>query len=400
MTRSVEPRISLRGVGGLFFALALCAAVVLSPRPVAGMNQTSRARIEKRPFGKLADGTAVDLYTLTNSSGLQAQITNYGGAVVSLKVPDARGRTADVVLGYDDPAGYEADKAYFGVLVGRFANRIALGRFSLGGREYRLAQNNGANHLHGGVRGFNKVVWRARELRRKGGVALQLTYRSRDGEEGYPGNLSVTAVYFLTDDNELRIEYTATTDRETIVNLTHHSYFNLAGAGQGDILGHELKLNADRFTPVDETQIPTGELKAVKSTPLDFTSAAAIGSRINQDDEQLRRGKGYDHNYVLNKGGGAELSMAAEVYEPTSGRVMEVWTTAPGVQLYTGNFLDGVRGKGGKVYNIREGFCLEAQHFPDSPNRPAFPSTVLKPGGRYKQTTVYKFVVRGAEKKP
>ncbi|MDQ3804534.1 MAG: galactose mutarotase [Acidobacteriota bacterium] len=394
MNRRVELRSSLSAAGALVFALALSAAA--SPPPAAAaMNQTPRARIEKRPFGRLADGTAVDLYTLTNRHGVEARITNYGGAVVSLKAPDARGRMADVVLGYDDPAGYEGDKSYFGVLVGRFANRIALGRFTLGGREYRLAQNNGPNHLHGGVRGFNKVVWRARPLRRRGGAALELTYLSRDGEEGYPGNLSVRAVYFLTDRNELRIEYAATTDKETVVNLTHHSYFNLAGEGSGSILGHELRINADRFTPVDETQIPTGELRAVAGTPFDFTRAAAIGGRIGREDEQLRRGKGYDHNYVLNKRG-AELSLAAEVFEPTTGRAMEVWTTEPGVQLYTGNFLDGVRGKGGKLYNFREGFCLEAQHFPDSPNRPAFPSTVLGPGGRYAQTTVYKFAVRGA----
>jgi aldose 1-epimerase len=395
MIRSREPVSRARAAGALFFALALCA--VAGAQPAARMNQTPRARIEKRPFGRLADGTAVDLYTLTNRGGVEARITNYGGAVVSLKVPDARGRMADVVLGYDDPAGYEGDKSYFGVLVGRFANRIALGRFTLAGREYKLAQNNGPNHLHGGVRGFNKVVWKARPLRRRGGPALELTYLSRDGEEGYPGNLSVRAVYSLTDRNELRIEYAATTDRETIVNLTHHSYFNLAGEGRGNILGHELRVNADRFTPVDETQIPTGELKAVAGTPFDFTRATAIGGRIEREDEQLRRGKGYDHNYVLNKRG-ARLSLAAEVYEPTTGRAMEVWTTEPGVQLYTGNFLDGVRGKGGKVYNFREGFCLEAQHFPDSPNRPAFPSTVLRPGRTYTQTTVYKFAVRGAER--
>ena len=396
MTPHVKSRSRLiSAAGALFFALALCAAA--QARPAARMNQTPRARVEKRPFGKLADGTAVDLYTLTNRGGVEARITNYGGAVVSLKVPDAGGRLADVVLGYDDPAGYEGDKSYFGALVGRFANRIAGGRFTLGGREYRLAQNNGPNHLHGGVRGFNKVVWRARALRRRGGAALELSYLSRDGEEGYPGNLTARVVYFLTDGNELRVEYAATTDKETIVNLTHHSYFNLAGHGAGDILGHELRLNADRFTPVDETQIPTGELKAVRDTPFDFTRAATIGSRINQEDEQLRRGKGYDHNYVLNKRG-AELSLAAQVYEPTSGRTMEVWTTEPGVQLYTGNFLDGVRGKGGEVYNFREGFCLEAQHFPDAPNRPAFPPTVLRPGARYTQTTIYKFAVRGAER--
>lgn len=393
MIRNVESRISLSAA--LFFALALCAAA--PPRPAAAMNQNSRAGIEKRPFGKLADGTTVELYTLTNRNGVRAQITNYGGALVSLMVPDARGRMADVALGYDGPADYEADAFYMGTIAGRYANRIAGGRFKLGGVEYQLARNNGPNHLHGGVRGFNKVVWRARELRRADGVAVELSYLSRDGEEGYPGNLSATITYVLTDKDELRIEYAATADKETIVNLTNHSYFNLAGAGAGDVLGHVLRINADRFTPVDETSIPVGELKAVKGTPFDFTKPTAVGGRIDQDDEQLRRGRGYDHNFVLNKRG-AELSLAAQVYEPTTGRAMEVWTTEPGLQLYTGNFLEGARGKGGEVYRMREGFCLEAQHFPDSPNRPAFPSTALRPGTRYTQTTVYKFSVGGAER--
>lgn len=382
---------STAGAAALTLALALAAFA----SPPSAMSQAPKARVEKRPFGRLADGTPVDLYTLTNRHGIEAQITNYGGAVVSLKVPDARGQMADVVLGFDDPAGYEADASYFGALIGRFGNRIAGGRFRLDGREYRLAQNNAPNHLHGGVRGFDKVVWQARPLRRRAAAALELTYLSRDGEEGYPGNLSVRVVYALTDRGELRIEYSATTDRATIVNLTHHSYFNLAGAGAGDILGHRLRLHADRYTPVDETLIPTGELAPVRATPFDFTRAETIGSRIGADHEQLRRGKGYDHNYVLNKRG-ARLSLAAEVSEPTTGRTMEVWTTEPGVQLYTGNFLAGVRGKGGRVYDFRGGFCLEAQHFPDSPNKPAFPSTVLRPGGRYTQTTVYKFSARGA----
>lgn len=392
---TLQLRISAKRTGVVVFALALCAVVVASS--LAGENQSAKARIEKRLFGKLADGTAVDLYTLTNKHGLQAQITNYGGAVVALHAPDRRGRMADVVLGYEDLSGYVDDKAYFGFLVGRYANRIAKGKFSLSGVEYQLAQNNGVNHLHGGVRGFNKVVWQARELRRTGAVALELSYLSRDGEEGYPGNLSLTVIYALTDANELRIEYAATTDKETIINLTHHSYFNLAG--EGNILRHELRINADRFTPTDETQIPTGELKTVKGTPFDFTRRSAIGSRINQADEQLRRGRGYDHNFVLNKKG-EELSLAAEVYEPVTGRAMQVWTTEPGVQLYTGNFLDNVRGKAGKIYNQRDGFCLEAQHFPDSPNKAAFPSTVLKPKVQYTQTTVYKFMVRGAKEKP
>ena len=355
--------------------------------------------IDKRAFGKLEDGTTVDIYTLKNRNGIEVEITNYGGAVVSIKTPDRRGQMADIALGYDDPLGYVADTSYFGALIGRYANRIALGKFTLNGVEYKLAQNNGVNHLHGGVRGFNKALWQAREARRSDGVALELTYSSKDGEESYPGNLTVTATYVLTNKNELRIEYSATTDKETIVNLTHHSYFNLAGAGSGDILSHQVKINADKFTPVDETLIPTGELKAVKGTPFDFSRSTAIGSRINQPDNQLVLGKGYDHNFVLNKKGKA-LSLAASVYEPSSGRVLDMWTTEPGMQFYTGNFLDKVRGKAGTVYNFRGGFCLEAQHFPDSPNKPTFPSTVLKPGERYTQTTVYRFLVRGAKEKP
>jgi aldose 1-epimerase len=364
----------------------------LGPSSIASVNQMPAARTVKRVFGKLSDGTAVDLYTLTNKNGMEVQITNYGASVVMLKAPDKSGQMADIVLGYDDPRGYEDDRSYFGSIVGRFANRIAGGKFSLNGIHYQLAQNNGPNHLHGGVRGFNKVVWQAREERRADGPAISLSYVSKDGEENYPGNLTVTVTYVLTDKNELRIAYSASTDKDTIVNLTHHSYFNLAGAGAGDILGHELRMNADRFVPTDATAIPTGELKAVASTPFDFRRSAAIGSRINEQDEQLRLGKGYDHSYVLNKKG-KELSLAAEVYELMSGRAMQVWTTEPAVQLYTGNYLDGVSGKDGKVYKFREGFCLEAQHFPDSPNRPSFPSTVLKPGRRYTQTTVYKFMV-------
>ena len=396
MIRRVESSLRLRAAGTLLVAAALCATAQ-PPQAAAAMNQTAGPGIEKRPFGRLSDGTVADIYTLTNRNGVQAQITNFGAGLVSLKVPDARGRVADVVLGYDDAAAYEADTFYMGTVAGRYANRIAGGRFRLGGVVYRLAQNNGPNHLHGGLRGFNKVVWRARELRRRDGFGVELSYLSRDGEEGYPGNLSVTVAYVLTDRDELRIEYAATTDKATVVNLTNHAYFNLAGHDAGSILDHVLRINADRFTPVDETSIPLGELRAVKGTPFDFTRPAPIGSRINQDDEQLRRGRGYDHNFVLNKRG-AGLSLAAEVYEPATGRALEVWTTEPGLQLYTGNYLEGARGKGGHVYNVREGFCLEAQHFPDSPNRPAFPSTVLRPGRRYRQTTVYKFVARGAER--
>lgn len=397
MTRTKFSLQNVRRRSCLALAFLLCEG--LTGFLFAGTIQRPESRIEKRAFGKLEDGTTVDTYTLKNRNGLQLEITNYGGTVVTLLTPDRRGRFADIVLGYADVRGLGSDTSYFGALIGRYANRIARGKFTLNGVEYHLPQNNGVNHLHGGLKGFHKVLWQAREVPRADGVALELTYFSKDNEEGYPGNLSVTATYVLTNANELRIEYAATTDKETVVNFTHHSYFNLVGAGSGDILGHELKINADRFTPVDETLIPTGELRAVKGTPFDFTRATAIGSRINQTDQQLIFGKGYDHNFVLNKKG-QELSLAANVYEPSSGREIEMWTTEPGVQLYSGNFLDKVPGKAGKIYQKRGGFCLEAQHFPDSPNQPGFPSTVLKPGERYTQTTVYKFMVRGAKEKP
>ncbi|HEX8774042.1 MAG TPA: aldose epimerase family protein [Pyrinomonadaceae bacterium] len=365
--------------------LLLCGVTIMTE---------AQTRIKGRPFGKTADGTPVEIYTLTNAHGLEAQIMTYGGIVVSLKVPDRSGRMADVVLGYDTLEGYLKDNGpYMGALVGRYANRIANGRFTLGGVEYTLAKNNGENHLHGGLKGFDKVVWKATPLRNGG---LRLTYLSKDGEEGYPGNLSVTVTYSLTNNNELRIDYGATTDKETVLNLTHHSYFNLAGAGSGDILGHEMLINADRFVPVaDSGAIPTGELRGVKGTPMDFTKPTTVGARITQPDEQLNFGRGYDHTWVLNKTRARTPSLAARVQEPKSGRVMEVYTTEPGVQFYTGNFLDGtITGKGGKVYNQRYGLCLEAQHFPDSPNQPKFPTTVLRPGQRYTQTTIYKFSAR------
>ena len=339
-------------------------------------------------FGKTREGTPVRIYTLTNKYGVQATITNYGGRVVSLKVPDKKGAMADVVLGFDSIEGYlnenpylrRADRALY-------ANRIGHAQFTLDGVLYKVPKNDGDNSLHGGTRGFDKVVWAARELKDGG---LELTYLSKDGEEGYPGNCKVTVIYHLTDANELKIEYAASTDKDTVVNLTNHSYFNLKGGG--DILGHLLTLDADHFTPVDGGLIPTGELKPVAGTPFDFRRATAIGARIEQSDEQLKLGKGYDHNWVLNKKG-SELSLAARVEEPTSGRVREVWTTQPGIQFYTGNFLDGtIKGKGGKVYARRSALCLETQHFPDSPNKPAFPSVVLKPGMEFKSTTVYKFV--------
>lgn len=374
--------------------LALILGVVIVSLLGFCKGAHKKMKIEKHAFGKTADGTPVELYTLTNANGLEAKITNYGGIVVSLLVPDRDGKPGDVVLGYETLEEYIENNPYFGTLVGRYGNRIARGKFTLEGIEYTLAQNDGENHLHGGLKGFDKVVWKADAVRSKNSVGLKLTYLSKDGEEGYPGNLSVTVVYTLTNDNELKIEYTAVTDKVTIVNLTHHGYFNLAGAGLGDILGHELMIKADRFTPVDKGLIPTGELRSVKGTPMDFTRAAAIGARIDQAAEQLVLGGGYDHNWVLNNGDGS-LALAAKVYEPTTGRVMEVYTTEPGIQFYSGNFLDGsITGKGGKVYEYRYGFCLETQHFPDSPNKPDFPSTVLKPGETYTTTTIYTFSVK------
>ena len=367
------------------FALVLLAG--------CGQKKESGAKVQmkKQPFGKTADGQAVDLYTLTNPNGLEAAITNYGGIVVRLKTPDRNGQLADVVLGFDTLDDYLKGHPYFGAIIGRYGNRIAKGRFQLNGVEYKLAVNNGENHLHGGLKGFDKVVWNARDVSTAEAPALELTYTSKDGEEGYPGTLHVTVVYTLTPANELKIDYAATTDKDTIVNLTNHSYFNLAGQGEGDILGHELMINASRFTPVDAGLIPTGELRSVEGTPFDFRKPVAIGARINQDDQQLKYGNGYDHNFVLDRTGDG-LVLAARVTEPKSGRVMEVYTTEPGIQFYSGNFLDGSnKGKGGKIYRRRYGFCLETQHFPDSPNKPNFPSTALRPGAKYQSTTVYRF---------
>ena len=349
-------------------------------------------KLTSADFGKTREGTPVRIFTLTNASGIEARITNYGGRIVSLKVPDRKGAMADVVAGFDSLDGYLATNPYFGAVVGRYANRIGHAQFKLDGVLYKLAKNNGDNALHGGVRGFDKVVWTAREMPDGG---LELTYLSKDGEEGYPGNCKVTVRYHLTDANELKLEYSATTDKDTVINLSNHSYFNLKGSG--DILGHVLTLNADRFTPVDAGLIPTGELRSVADTPFDFRRATAIGARIGQNDEQLKFGKGYDMNYVLRKRG-VELSLAARVEEPTSGRVMEVWTTQPGVQFYTGNNLDGtLKGKGGQVYTARSALCLETQHFPDSPNKLRFPSTVLKAGSVFKSTTVYRFSKAGSQ---
>ena len=342
--------------------------------------------IKTQAFGRLPDGTAVEVYSLTNEKGLEARIMTYGATLVSLEVPDRMGKAGDIVLGYESLDGYIKNSPYFGSIVGRYGNRIAKGRFILDGVTHTLAANNGENHLHGGIKGFDKVVWKAEPVREEGVAAIKFSYLSRDGEEGYPGNLAVVVIYSLSNDNELKISYEARTDKATPVNLTHHSYFNLAG--EGDVLGQELMIASDAYTPVDSGLIPTGEIRPVMGTPFDFTSPHAIGERIAKVEG------GYDHNFVLRKGGG-ELSRAALAAEPKSGRTMEITTTEPGLQFYSGNFLDGtITGKGGRVYSKHAGFCLETQHFPDSPNKPGFPSTILRPGRVYKSLTVHKFSTR------
>lgn len=369
------------------------AALLMSGCAREKKEKPMSSSITKASFGKAADGALVDIYTLKNAAGMEVAITTYGGRIVSLKAPGRGGQFADVVLGFDNLEGYLGTNPYFGALVGRYGNRIAKGQFKLDGKTYKLAVNDGANSLHGGLKGFDKVVWTGREVP-GGDPSLELTYLSKDGEEGYPGNLTQKVTYTLTAANELKIDYAATTDKDTVVNVTNHSYFNLAGQGKGDILGHVMQLNASKITPVDAGLIPTGELKSVEGTPFDFRQPTAIGARIGADDEQIKRGGGYDHNFVID-GEAGTLRLAARVTEPASGRVMEVSTTEPGVQFYTGNFLDGtVKGKGGNAYAKRTGFCLETQHFPDSPNHPAFPTTTVKAGAEYKSTTVFKFSVQ------
>ena len=330
-----------------------------------------------------------------NDNGMYMQVTNFGGRITRLQVPDKNGDKIDVVLGFDSLDYYLNENPYFGALIGRFGNRIAKGKFSLDGKEYTLAKNNGENSLHGGPSGFHNVLWMAEPFQNDGSDALQLDYTSADGEEGFPGNLKVKVIYTLTYNNELIIDYEAAADTTTIINLTNHSYFNLNGAGNSDILNHQFEIFADKITPVDKTLIPTGELMSVKGTAFDFTSPHTVGERINNDEEQIRFGLGYDHNYVLNKQKPDTLTLAARVVSSTTGLTMEVYTTEPGIQFYSGNFLDGtIKGKGGKVYQHRSGFSLEAQHFPDSPNQPSFPSTTLKRGEVYKQRTVYKFIAQ------
>ncbi len=348
--------------------------------------------IRSQSFGKTSDGREVSLYTLKNASGMEVTITNYGGTITSIKVMDRNKKFDDVVLGFENLAGYvsKTNSAYFGAIIGRYANRIAHGTFRLDGHEYHTPINDGPNTLHGGLKGFDKRVWQARKISDASGPALELRYRSADGEEGFPGNLNVTVRYSLSDKNELRIDYTATTDKDTVLNLTNHSYFNLAGAGSQSVLDHKLTLGADKFTPIDSTLIPTGAIQSVDGTPLDFRNATAIGARINEDNEQLKLAKGYDHNFVLNHPGDL-TALAAKVEEPNSGRVLEVFTTQPGIQFYTGNFLDGKNHGIGGAYGFRSALCLETQHFPDSPNHPEFPSTVLHPGATFQSTTIYRF---------
>ncbi|MEZ2132857.1 MULTISPECIES: aldose epimerase family protein [unclassified Sinorhizobium] len=347
--------------------------------------------VDKTPFGNTQDGKAVDLYTLTNDKGASVKFITYGGIITAINMPDRWGNLGNIVLGFKELADYESKNPYFGALIGRYGNRIGAAKFTLDGKEYQLAANNGPNSLHGGKKGFDKVIWTVEPVTDANGAAARLTYTSKDGEEGYPGTLKAQVVYTLTNDNELRIDYEATTDKTTVANLTSHSYFNLAGDGVGGIGDHILTINADRYTPVDATLIPTGELASVTDTPFDFRQGTPIGARIRAKDEQMVYGRGYDHNFVLNRSGNG-LSLAARVYEPRSGRIMEISTTEPGVQFYSGNFLDATLvGAAGQQYRQTDGFCLETQHFPDSPNKPDFPTTVLKPGETLKSTTVHKF---------
>jgi len=396
-------------INKLFLAAAAVLSVGLAGHVLAESSTcdsccaTPSCTITKAPFGKTLDGKRVDIYTLRNTNGVAVRICNYGGLIISFMAPDRDGHMGDIVLGYDNLDGYLTNSPYFGAMVGRYGNRIAKGRFTLDDVQYTLATNNGPNALHGGLKGFDKKVWKARiipafqnfwqdssgkTIPLDSDPSLELTYRSKNGEEGYPGNLKVKAVYTLMPDNGLRLEYTATTDKDTVLNLTQHSYFNLAG--KGDVLGHTVFIDADKFTPVDETLIPTGELRPVEGTPFDFREPTAIGARIQKDDPQLKIGNGYDHNFVLNHPMG-RLDVIAQVSEPTTGRVLEVLSTEPGLQFYTGNFLDGtITGKGGQVYNFRAGFCMEAQHFPNSPNQYDFPSTALRPGQVYHNTIIFR----------
>jgi len=375
---------------GLIGLIALSLAVALIP--VAAATASTRSTVVKSEFGH-ARGETVGLFTLGNANGIEFKVMEYGAAIVSLRTPDRAGTLANVVLGFESLEPYLTGVSYFGATVGRFANRIADGRFTLDGTTHRLPANNGPNSLHGGAQGFDKRVWKGEILEEPHGAAVRLTYVSPDGDQGYPGELTAHVSYRLGDDDTLRIDFDATTTASTPVNLANHAYFNLTGNPARTIADHTLVLHADRFTPVDATLIPTGELRAVAGTPFDFRTAEAIGRRIGAVDEQLRLGRGYDHNWVLNKAHPGELSLAAVLTDPESGRVLEVRTTQPGIQFYSGNFLDGMPAGQGSTYGYRTGLCLETQHFPDSPNQPAFPSTILRPGQRYSETTVLAFRV-------
>jgi aldose 1-epimerase len=387
--RPPRRRLLSRLIGAAVLLLSGAGLIGLTAAPAAA----DEPGISKEPFGTTPGGTPVERYTLTNSNGMTVRVITFGGIIQSVEVPDRDGQTANVALGFDNLTDYvERNSPYFGCITGRYANRIARGRFTLDGVTYQLATNNGPNHLHGGNVGFDKRVWAATEVREKDGVGVRLTYTSPHGEEGYPGTLRVAVTYLLTEANEIRIDYEATTDRPTIVNLTNHSYWNLAGEGSGTALDHELWLNADRFTPVDPTLIPTGELAPVAGTPMDFTEPHVIDERIRDDFRQLQIGQGYDHNWVLNQAKPGEMTAAARLRDPGSGRVLEISTTEPGIQFYSGNFLDAtLQGTSGRTYRQGDGVALETQHFPDSPNKPQFPSTVLRPGEQYQTTTVYAF---------
>jgi aldose 1-epimerase len=364
------------------------ALIILLAQCSPGTKDSMKEQTDSTQVGSTGADLSTKVYTLSNANGVRIDVISLGGKVKSIIVPDRDGNPGDIALGYDSATQYIEGDAFFGATIGRYGNRIGKAKFILDGVEYKLAANNGENSLHGGPGGFHNVMWNVNQVSPQ---SLELTYLSKDGEEGYPGNLNVKVVYTLTDANEFRIDYEATTDKPTVVNLTNHSYFNLKGEGNGDILDHEVTINADKFVPIDQGLIPTGELKAVKGTPFDFTGPHKIGERINAKDQQIEYGKGYDHTWVLN-GKPGELALAATVTESSTGRKMEVWTTEPGVQFYTGNFLNGKTGKGDKPYEYRTGFCLETQHFPDSPNKSQFPSVVLRPGETYKTTTVYKFM--------
>lgn len=382
---------------GLTVAALLSQAGCMAAPSATTSSPVAASGFSRAAFGRTADGRAAELFTLTNARGVEVRLTNYGGIITALRTPDRSGRFDDIALGYDSLSGYLRDTPYFGAIVGRYGNRIAKGKFTLDGTTYSLAVNNGPNALHGGLRGFDKVVWTAEPFRNSTGVGVMLDYTSANMEEGYPGTLRTRVVYTLTDDNRLIVDYHATTDKPTHVNLTQHSYWNLSGDGKRDILAHELTINADSMTPVDTTLIPTGQIAPVAGTPFDFRRSTPLGARIDQkQNTQIRYGGGYDHNFVLNRGGAAAdgLAHAARVFDPETGRTMDIFTTEPGIQFYTGNFLDGsITGKAGHIYHYRYGLALETQHYPDSPNRPNFPSTVLRPGQEYRSRTVFAFGV-------